>query len=68
MAAARTKKTDTRPAEAKPDAKQGSCKLPGCVHDAAHRGLCEAHWYTHRGLADVDPDAPKNEDEGVTVA
>lgn len=59
--AARTKKVDDRPAEAKADAKQGSCNVAGCVRDAVVRGLCEAHWHTHRGLADVDQDAPKPE-------
>lgn len=61
------KKADPRPAESNEDAKQGSCKVPGCVNDSEHRGLCEPHWWTHRGLADEDPEGPKAP-EGVTVA
>lgn len=34
--------------------KARKCNLPGCVLDAVTRGLCDAHWCTHRGLADVE--------------
>lgn len=30
----------------------GWCKVAGCKREPAHRGLCPAHWMTHRGEAD----------------
>jgi hypothetical protein len=42
----------------------GSCNVPGCPSDAETRGLCEAHWFTHRGLADEQ----KNPETGPEVA
>lgn len=29
-----------------------TCNVPGCKQDPEFRGLCGAHWMTHRGLAD----------------
>lgn len=34
-----------------------SCNLPGCeITDDLTRGLCPAHWCSHRGLAAPLPD------------
>ncbi|MEV7263981.1 hypothetical protein AB0N38_10560 [Micromonospora aurantiaca] len=27
------------------------CNVPGCDGSATTRGLCDAHWATHRGFA-----------------
>lgn len=34
--------------------KPRTCNLPGCEEPAVERGLCESHWWTHRGLADPE--------------
>lgn len=41
-----TSRKDGRMAE-----KTKQCVVSGCTEDAEHRGLCEGHWWTHRGLA-----------------
>lgn len=27
------------------------CDMPGCEDEQFERGLCEGHWWTHRGRA-----------------
>lgn len=33
------------------------CNVPSCPHEPTTRGLCDAHWSTHRGKADPLPEA-----------
>jgi hypothetical protein len=49
------------PVEKKGSEVGGTCNLPGCPYDAEVRGLCDAHWGTHRGLANPAEDEPKSE-------
>lgn len=53
------KPVDVEPVEKPGNEVGGSCNLPGCPYDAEVRGLCDAHWGTHRGLADPAEDEPK---------
>lgn len=49
-AATESTATDQAPAAAA-TAATGPCNVDGCRRDATNRGLCDAHWATHRGFA-----------------
>lgn len=44
------RKTTTQ-STSSPAPERGSCNVEDCVREPAHRGLCPAHWMSHRGLA-----------------
>lgn len=60
-----TERTDPEPTT-EPDAEPALCNVPGCLAEPVTRGLCEAHWCTHRGLADPEDQTPDPGSE-VTV-
>lgn len=57
-------RTDDTDAELPGRAVGGTCNLPGCPYDAEVRGLCDAHWATHRGLGDPLPATVPEGDPG----